>query len=139
EDDEPLLRKSGRRFVLFPIRYPKIWGMYKEAESSFWTTEDICLVRDQLHWQQELNDDKCLFIYQRLVFLTTVNHAVNPEPAKQFCSEVQIAEARSFYGFQTMKENIHCETYSLLMKTFLDCTAPPHTSFENLENIPWLK
>ncbi|KAI6156662.1 ribonucleotide reductase small subunit, partial [Pisolithus tinctorius] len=135
------------RFILFPIQYPKIWGMYKEAKSSFWTTEDICLVRDRLHWQQELDDDKCLFIYQRLTtsdlpnltFLAMVNHAVNPEPAKQFCLEVQIAEARSFYGFQTMKENIHCENYSLLMKTFLDCTVPPHTSFENLENIPWLK
>lgn len=139
EDVEPLLKKSGRRFVLFPIQYPKIWSMYKIAESSFWVTEDIAFHGDVLHWKQKLNDLERFFIFQTLAFLARSNNVVDPEPAKQFCCEVQIAEARSFYGFQTMMQNIHSETYSLLIKTFVQTPVEQNPSLKDIENTAWMK
>ncbi|KAK3061285.1 Ribonucleotide-diphosphate reductase (RNR), small subunit, partial [Coniosporium uncinatum] len=116
---EPLLQENAQRFVLFPIKYHEIWQMYKKAEASFWTAEEIDLSKDLHDWNKRLNDDERFFISHVLAFFAASDGIVNENLVERFSGEVQIPEARCFYGFQIMMENIHSETYSLLIDTYI--------------------
>ena len=116
--DEPLLKENKDRFVLFPIQYHDIWEMYKESEASFWTAEEIDLQQDIVDWKN-LNDGERHFISHVLAFFAASDGIVNENLAVNFMSEVQFPEAKCFYGFQIMMENIHSETYSLLIDTYI--------------------
>ncbi len=115
---ETLLKENPNRFVLFPIEYDDIWEMYKQAEASFWTAEEIDLSQDLVDWTN-LNDGERHFISHVLAFFAASDGIVNENLAVNFLKEVQIPEARCFYGFQVMIENIHSEVYSLLIDTYI--------------------
>ena len=117
--EEPLLLDNPNRYVLFPIKYHDIWEFYKKAMASFWTPEEIDLVQDIKDWEFKLNDDERHFIKHVLAFFAASDGIVLENLAQQFCTEVQIPEARCFYGFQIAMENIHSETYSLLIDTYI--------------------
>lgn len=104
---EPLLDPNPHRFVLFPIRHPEIWEMYKKAESSFWTAEEIDLTADVLDWKTKLNANERRFISNVLAFFAAADGVVNENLATRFMREVQLPEARAFYGFQIAIENVH--------------------------------
>ena len=115
---EPLLKENPNRFVLFPIQDHEIWQFYKKAEASFWTAEEIDLSSDQADWEK-LNDNERHFIKHVLAFFAASDGIVNENLAEQFVNEVQVTEAKFFYGFQIAIENIHSETYSLLIDTYI--------------------
>jgi len=115
---EPLLQEDPLRFVLFPIKHHDIWEMYKKHEASFWTAEEIDLSQDQRDWET-LSDGERHFISHVLAFFAASDGIVNENLAVGFISNVQYAEAKCFYGFQIMMENIHSETYSLLIDTYI--------------------
>ncbi|RPB05518.1 hypothetical protein L873DRAFT_1785693 [Choiromyces venosus 120613-1] len=119
EMDEPILTENKHRFVLFPIKYHEIWQMYKKAEASFWVAEEIDLSKDMHDWSDRLNDDERFFISHVLAFFAASDGIVNENLVQRFSNEVQIPEARCFYGFQIMMENVHSETYSLLIDTYI--------------------
>lgn len=116
---EPILTENPNRFVLFPIEHDDIWAMYKKAEASFWTAEEIDLSPDLIDWEHKLNDDERHFIKHVLAFFAASDGIVNENLAENFLSEVQYTEAKFFYGFQLTIENIHSETYSLLIDTYI--------------------
>lgn len=117
---DPLLcDDTMQRFVLFPIRYLDVWNMYKEAEASVWTTEEIDLQQDVVDWEQRLNNDERFFVKHVLAFFAASDGIVNENLALRFMCEVKIPEARAFYGCQIFVENIHSETYSVLIDTFV--------------------
>jgi ribonucleoside-diphosphate reductase beta chain len=138
EDEEPLLRENKDRFVLFPIRHHDIWEMYKKQEASFWTAEEIDLQQDLTDWAR-LNDDERHFIKHVLAFFAASDGIVLENLASNFIREVQIPEARCFYGFQAMMENIHAETYSLLIDTYIKEDAEKDRLFHALDNFPAVK
>ncbi|KAL1738355.1 ribonucleotide reductase subunit 2, partial [Schizophyllum fasciatum] len=137
--DEPLLRASRRRFVLFPIQYKEIWAMYKQAQASFWTSEEITLAYDMRDWTERLNDNERHFIKHVLAFFAASDGIVNENLVERFSNEVQVAEARCFYGFQIMMENIHSETYSLLIDTYIKDPQERDRLFSAIETIPCIK
>jgi len=139
ESEEPLLKESRRRFVLFPIQYHEIWQMYKKAEASFWTAEEMDLSKDLHDWNNRLNDNERHFISHVLAFFAASDGIVNENLLERFSNEVQIAEARCFYGFQIMMENIHSETYSLLIDTYIKDAAQRDYLFDAIETIPCIK
>ncbi|RDL39706.1 Small subunit of ribonucleotide reductase [Venustampulla echinocandica] len=139
EADEPLLRENPHRFVLFPIKYHEIWQMYKKAEASFWTAEEIDLSKDLHDWNQKLNDDERYFISHVLAFFAASDGIVNENLVERFSGEVQVPEARCFYGFQIMMENIHSETYSLLIDTYIKEQAQRTYLFNAIDTIPCIK
>lgn len=139
EADEPLLQENPNRFVLFPIKYHEIWQMYKKAEASFWTAEEIDLSKDLHDWNNRLNDDERFFISHVLAFFAASDGIVNENLLERFSGEVQIPEARCFYGFQIMMENIHSETYSLLIDTYIKEQAQKTYLFNAIETIPCIK
>ena len=116
---EPILRDNPGRFVIFPIQHHDIWKFYKMAEANFWTAEEIDLQQDLTDWNNKLNDDERHFIKHVLAFFAASDGIVNENLAEHFVSEVQYTEAKFFYGFQIMMENIHSETYSLLIDTYI--------------------
>lgn len=132
---EPLLVENPNRFVLFPIQHDDVWQMYKKAEASFWTAEEIDLSQDQKDWDQ-LNDGERHFISHVLAFFAASDGIVNENLAVNFMQEVQMAEARCFYGFQVMMENIHSETYSLLIDTYIKDPKQKDYLFNALETVP---
>ncbi|KAI9928229.1 Ribonucleotide-diphosphate reductase (RNR), small subunit [Aspergillus wentii] len=136
---EPLLQENPRRFVLFPIRYHEIWQMYKKAEASFWTAEEIDLSKDLHDWHNRLNDDERYFISHVLAFFAASDGIVNENLLERFSNEVQVPEARCFYGFQIMIENIHSETYSLLIDTYIKEPKQRTYLFDAIETIPCIK
>ncbi|KAL1718212.1 ribonucleotide reductase small subunit [Schizophyllum commune] len=136
ESEEPLLKESIRRFVLFPIQYPEIWQMYKKAEASFWTAEEMDLSKDLHDWQNRMNDNERHFISHVLAFFAASDGIVNENLLERFSGEVQVPEARCFYGFQIMMENIHSETYSLLIDTYIREAAEREHLFNAVETIP---
>ncbi|CDO96099.1 unnamed protein product [Kluyveromyces dobzhanskii CBS 2104] len=119
EKDEPLLVENKRRFVLFPIKYDEIWQAYKRAEASFWTAEEIDLSKDIHDWNNRMNENERFFISRVLAFFAASDGIVNENLVENFSAEVQVPEAKCFYGFQIMMENIHSETYSLLIDTYI--------------------
>ncbi|KAJ6509933.1 ribonucleotide reductase small subunit [Mycena vitilis] len=139
ESEEPILKESRRRFVLFPIQYHEIWQMYKKAEASFWTAEEMDLSKDLHDWNDKLNKDERHFISHVLAFFAASDGIVNENLLERFSNEVQIAEARCFYGFQIMMENIHSETYSLLIDTYIKEPAERDYLFDAIETIPCIK
>jgi len=118
-NEEPILKENPNRFVLFPIQHDDIWKFYKDQQASFWTAEEIDLSQDLTHWDNKLTDDERYFIKHVLAFFAASDGIVNENLAENFLSEVQYTEAKFFYGFQVMMENIHSETYSLLIDTYI--------------------
>ena len=116
---EPILAENPDRFVLFPIKYDTIWKWYKQAEASFWTVEEVDLSPDQIDWETKLSDDERHFVKHVLAFFAASDGIVNENLVLNFMREVQIPEARCFYGFQVAIENIHSEMYSLLIDTLI--------------------
>jgi len=116
---EPILQENPGRFVIFPIQHHDIWRFYKLSQSNFWTAEEIDLQQDLHDWNHKLNDDERHFIKHVLAFFAASDGIVNENLAEHFLSEVQYTEAKFFYGFQIMMENIHSETYSLLIDTYI--------------------
>ncbi|WFD32953.1 ribonucleoside-diphosphate reductase [Malassezia sp. CBS 17886] len=139
EEEEPLLVENSRRFVLFPIRYHEIWQMYKKAEASFWTAEEIDLSKDLHDWDNRMNDNERHFVSHVLAFFAASDGIVNENLLERFSGEVQAAEARCFYGFQIMMENIHSETYSLLIDTYIREPEQREYLFNAIETIPVVK
>ncbi|MBC5994043.1 ribonucleoside-diphosphate reductase small subunit [Pontibacter cellulosilyticus] len=135
---EPILQENPNRFVLFPIQHDDIWQMYKKAEASFWTAEEIDLSQDIKDWEN-LNDGERHFISHVLAFFAASDGIVNENLAINFMQEVQIPEARCFYGFQIMMENIHAETYSLLIDTYIKKQSEKDYLFNALETVPCVK
>lgn len=135
---EILLEDNKERFVLLPIKYPKIWEMYKKAEASFWTAEEIDLSHDLKDWNR-LNEGERHFISHVLAFFAASDGIVNENLAVNFMKEVQLPEARCFYGFQIMIENIHSETYSLLIDTYIKDPAEKYRLFHAIETVPCVK
>ncbi|SPJ73670.1 probable small subunit of ribonucleotide reductase [Fusarium torulosum] len=139
ELDEPLLQENPQRFVLFPIKYHEIWQMYKKAEASFWTAEEIDLSKDLHDWNNRLTTDEQFFISHILAFFAASDGIVNENLVERFSGEVQIPEARCFYGFQIMMENIHSETYSLLIDTYIKEPAQRTYLFNAVDTIPCIR
>lgn len=136
---EPLLMPSQRRFVLFPIQYHEIWNMYKKAEASFWTAEEMDLSTDIVHWNTRLTSNERYFISHILAFFAASDGIVNENLVERFSNEVQVPEARCFYGFQIMIENVHAETYSLLIDTLIKDANERQYLFDAIETIPAVK
>merc|ERR1712111_81481 len=134
-EEEPLLKENPQRFVILPINYDDIWKMYKKAMASFWTTEEIDLAQDMNHWEK-LNDDEKHFVKHVLAFFAASDGIVNENLVERFMQEVQVPEARCFYGFQIAMENIHSETYSLLIDTYIKDPAERHQLFNAIETVP---
>merc|ERR1712137_271764 len=139
DKDEPLLKESGNRFVLFPIKYHQIWQAYKKAEASFWTAEEMDLSKDMHDWENKLNDNERHFISHVLAFFAASDGIVNENLLERFSNEVQAAEARCFYGFQIMMENIHSEVYSLLIDTYVRDTIKRDHLFNSMDTIPCIR
>jgi len=138
QENEVLLRENKDRFVILPINYPRIWEMYKKHEASFWTAEEIDLHDDLKHWDN-LNSGEKHFISHVLAFFAASDGIVNENLAVNFMSEVQIPEARCFYGFQIMMENIHSETYALLIDTYVKDPAEKNRLFHAIDTVPAVK
>jgi ribonucleoside-diphosphate reductase beta chain len=131
---EPILQENKNRFVLFPIVHDDIWNFYKRAEASFWTAEEIDLSQDLTDWGQ-LNDDERHFVKHVLAFFAASDGIVNENLAENFLSEVQYTEAKFFYGFQITIENIHSETYSLLIDTYIKDSAEKSKLFNAIDTL----
>jgi len=138
QENEVLLRENKDRFVILPINYPRIWEMYKKHEASFWTAEEIDLSDDLKHWEN-FNSGEKHFISHILAFFAASDGIVNENLAVNFMSEVQVPEARCFYGFQIMMENIHSETYALLIDTYVKDTAEKDRLFHAINTVPAIK
>jgi len=138
EETEPLLKDNARRFVILPISYGDIWQMYKKAEASFWTAEEVDLSKDLADWDN-LKDDERYFISHVLAFFAASDGIVNENLVERFMKEVQVPEARCFYGFQIAMENIHSEMYSLLIDTFIKDHAERERLFNAIETVPAVK
>ncbi|GLH07652.1 Ribonucleoside-diphosphate reductase subunit M2 [Gryllus bimaculatus] len=135
---EPLLRENPRRFVIFPIQYEDIWRMYKKAEASFWTAEEVDLSKDLSHWEK-MKPEERHFISHVLAFFAASDGIVNENLVERFSQEVQITEARCFYGFQIAMENVHSEMYSLLIDTYISNPSEREFLFNAVETLPCVK
>jgi ribonucleoside-diphosphate reductase beta chain len=133
---EPILADNKDRFVIFPIKHDDIWQFYKKAEASFWTAEEVDLSPDMIDWQNKLNNDERFFISHILAFFAASDGIVNENLAINFLQEVQYPEARCFYGFQIMIENIHSEMYSLLIDTYIKDNKEKDHLLRAVDTIP---
>ena len=131
--NEPLLTENPQRFVLFPIKYNDMWEMYKKHMASFWTAEEIDLQQDLSDWEK-LNSGEKHFIKHVLAFFAASDGIVLENLSEKFCSEIQVPEARCFYGFQIAMENIHSETYSLLIDTYIKDVNEKSNLFNAVSN-----
>ncbi|KAM8967547.1 ribonucleoside-diphosphate reductase subunit M2 B [Pelodytes ibericus] len=138
ENDEPILRKNPRRFVIFPIQYSDMWKMYKQAQASFWTTEEVDLSKDLAHWDKLKSEEK-YFISHILAFFAASDGIVNENLVERFSQEVQVPEARCFYGFQILIENVHSEMYSLLIETYIKDPQQRDFYFNAIETMPCVR
>ena len=136
---EAILQDNPNRFVLFPIQHDDIWQAYKTQEACFWTAEEIDLSPDLVDWDSKLNDDERYFIKHILAFFAASDGIVNENLAENFVNEVQYTEAKFFYGFQIMMENIHSETYSLLIDTYIKDKAEKNRLFNAIETLDCVK
>jgi ribonucleoside-diphosphate reductase subunit M2 len=135
---EPLLAPDDNRFVMFPIKYQDIWEMYKKQVDCFWRAEEIDLTKDLGNWES-LNADERFFISMVLAFFAASDGIVLENLASRFMNDVQVSEARAFYGFQIAMENIHSETYSLLIETYIKDKEEKSKLFNAIENFPCIK
>jgi len=136
---EPILIENPHRFVVFPIQHHDLWDFYKKTEASFWTAEEIDLAADLTDWRTKLNDDERYFIKNILAFFAASDGIVNENLAENFVKEVQYPEAKFFYGFQIMMENIHSETYSLLIDTYINDEEEKTKLFNAIDTIDAVK
>ncbi len=136
--DEPILQENKDRFVLFPIQHADIWEYYKKAEASFWTAEEIDLSQDQKDWDN-LSDNERHFIKHVLAFFAASDGIVNENLAENFVAEVQYTEAKFFYGFQIAMENVHSETYSLLIDTYVKDNKEKSMLFNAIDTMDCVK
>jgi len=135
EKSDPILVENPRRWVMFPIQHPEIWEMYKKHEASFWTAEEIDLSQDNKDWER-LSDAERHFVKHVLAFFAASDGIVLENLAGQFSTEVQLPEARAFYGFQIAMENIHSETYSLLIEQYIRDPAEKEEVFDAIHTMP---
>jgi len=135
EKSDPLLKENSRRWVMFPIQYPEVWEMYKKHEASFWTAEEIDLSQDQKDWDK-LTEPEQHFVKHVLAFFAASDGIVNENLADNFATEIQIPEARAFYGFQMAMENIHSETYSLLIEQYIKDPVEKDQLFDAIHTMP---
>jgi len=136
---EPILQENKDRFVIFPIQHHDLWEWYKKSEASMWTAEEIDLHQDITDWTNKLTDDERYFIKHVLAFFAASDGIVNENLAENFVNEVQYSEAKFFYGFQIMMENIHSETYSLLIDTYVKDEKEKAMLFNAIETFPAIK
>lgn len=136
---DPILTATDRRFVLFPIQYPSVWQMYKQAEASFWTVGEVDLSKDMVDWENRLTDNERFFISRVLAFFAASDGIVNENLVERFSGDVQIPEAKCFYGFQIMMENVHSEMYSLLIDTYIKDPEERTFLFDALDTIPCIR
>ena len=136
---EILLSEEEKRYVIFPIRHEEIWKMYKKAEANFWTAEELDLSKDLKDFQLKMNDGERYFVENVLAFFAASDGIVNENLVERFCNEVQVLEAKFFYGFQIAVENIHSETYSLLIDTYVKDNIKKEKLFNAIETIPSVK
>jgi len=135
-NQEPILVPNKDRFVIFPIKHHDIWDWYKKQEASFWTAEEVDLEQDVIDWNTKLSTDEKYFIKHILAFFAASDGIVNENLAENFISEVQYPEAKFFYGFQLMMEQIHSEVYSLLIDTYIDNEKEKDELFRAIEIFP---
>jgi len=135
---EPLLVPDDNRFVMFPIKHNDIWEMYKKQIDCFWRAEELDLSKDLTNWES-LNADERHFISMILAFFAASDGIVLENLASRFMSEIQVSEARAFYGFQIAMENIHSQTYSLLIETYIKDGEEKHKLFNAIEHFPCIK
>jgi len=135
EKSDPLLQENPRRWVLFPIQYPSVYEMYKKHEASFWTAEEIDLAQDGKDWDT-LTEKEQHFVKHILAFFAASDGMVLENLASRFSCEIQIPEARCFYGFQIAMENIHSETYSLLIEQYIKDPAEKDKVFDAIHTMP---
>ncbi len=135
---EPMLDEAENRYVIFPIKHDDFWKMYKRAEANFWTAEELDLSKDLLDWNK-LNENEQFFIKNILAFFAASDGIVNENLVEKFCQEVKTLEAKFFYGFQIAMENIHSETYSLLIDTYIKDPVEKNKSLNAIEYIPSIK
>ncbi len=138
-NQEPILKENPGRFVLFPIEHNDIWAFYKKQEACFWTAEEIDLSQDLVDWHDKLNDNERHFIKHVLAFFAASDGIVNENLAENFVAEVQYTEAKFFYGFQIMMENIHSETYSLLIDTYIKDPKEKDFCLNAIDTMPPVK
>ena len=139
KNNEHILQENPGRFVLFPLKYHDIWEMYKTAEHSFWTAEEIDLGQDLTDWEEKLNDNERHYIKNVLAFFAASDGIVNENLAENFVKEVQYPEAKNFYGFQIAMENVHSETYSLLIDTYIKDDKEKDHLFNAIDTVPSVK
>ena len=135
---EPLLEENPNRFVVFPIKDHDVWGLYKKMFDCMWRAEEIDLSKDMVHWNK-LSDNERHFIKMVLAFFAASDGIVIENLGMRFLSEIQLPEARAAYGFQLMIENVHSETYSLLIDTYIKDDSEKKTLFEAIDNFPCIK
>ena len=136
---EPILQENKNRFVIFPIQHHDIWEWYKKQQAMIWTAEEIDLEADVKDWDNKLTDDERYFIKHILAFFAASDGIVNENLAENFVNEVQYSEAKFFYGFQIMMENVHSEVYSLLIDTYVKNEAEKDELFRAIEVFPAIK
>ncbi|MGB3591766.1 MAG: ribonucleotide-diphosphate reductase subunit beta [Nonlabens sp.] len=136
---EPILQDNPNRFVIFPIQHHDLWEWYKKQQACIWTAEEIDLHQDITDWSGSLTADEKYFIKHILAFFAASDGIVNENLAENFVNEVQYSEAKFFYGFQIMMENIHSETYSLLIDTYVKDDKEKNMLFKAIENFPAIK
>jgi ribonucleoside-diphosphate reductase subunit M2 len=135
---EPLLEENPNRYVLFPIKHHDVWEMYKKMFDCMWRAEEIDLSKDLVHWER-LSENEQHFVKMILAFFSSSDGIVLENLGMRFLSEVQIPEARAAYGFQLMMENVHSETYSLLIDTYIKDDAEKKKLFEAIDHFPCIK
>ena len=136
---EDILKEDINRYVMFPIKHNDIWSMYKKQVDCFWRAEEIDLSKDLYHWEHKLNNDERYFISMILAFFSSSDGIVLENLAVRFMNDIQIAEARAFYGFQIAMENIHSETYSLLIDTYIKNKDEKNRLFNAINEFPCIK
>ncbi|WP_369048179.1 ribonucleotide-diphosphate reductase subunit beta [Tenacibaculum sp. UWU-22] len=136
---EPILQPNENRFVIFPIQHNDLWEWYKKQQACFWTAEEIDLHSDLIDWNTKLTDDERYFIKHILAFFAASDGIVNENLAENFVNEVQYSEAKFFYGFQIMMENVHSETYSLLIDTYVKDEVEKDRLFRAIEIFPAIR
>jgi len=136
--NEPLLTPDDNRYVMYPIVNDDIWQMYKKQVDCFWRAEEIDLSKDLNDWDS-LNADEKHFVSMILAFFANSDGIVMENLAVRFLKEIQISEARAFYSFQIAMENIHSETYSLLIETYIRKTEEKQRLFRAIEHFPCIK
>jgi len=139
EELEPILKENNTRFVLFPIEHHDIWEAYKTQQAMIWTAEEIDFQQDIHDWENKLTDDERYFIKHVLAFFAASDGIVNENLAENFVSEVQYTEAKFFYGFQIAMENVHSETYSLMIDTYIKDDKEKDYLFNAIDTFPQVR